>query len=68
VASSLDSRVVGVLDLVPDLDAKGLVGVLDGHLAARAGSEWAAGLLDEPERYSWCRLSRRVKNQATAGS
>lgn len=66
VADALNRRAVGLLDLVPDLDAKGLVDVLDRHLADRAGAEWADGLLEEPERYSWCRLSRREK-KASAG-
>lgn len=61
VAEALGRRVVGLLDLVPDLDATGLVDVLDRHLAGRAEAEWADGLLDEPERYGWCRLSRQEK-------
>jgi len=66
VARALDRRAVGLLDLVPELDARSLTAVLERHIAARAEVEWADGRLDEPERVGWCRLSRRRRNEADA--
>jgi lipoate-protein ligase A len=66
VARALDRRAVGLLDLVPELDAPSLIGTLERHVAARAEAEWADGRLDEPERVGWCRLSRRRRNEADA--
>jgi len=66
VAQSLGRRAVGLLDLVPDLDARGLVDVLERNIADRAGAVWSDGVLAEPERYGWCRLSRHKKDETAS--
>lgn len=68
VARVLDRRAVGLLDLVPHLDARGLVDVLERHIAERAGAEWSDGVLEESERYGWCRLSRRRKDEPVSST
>jgi lipoate-protein ligase A len=66
VAGALDRRAVGLLDLVPGLDARGLVDVLERNIADRAGATWSDGVLEESERYGWCRLSRRRKDESVS--
>jgi lipoate-protein ligase A len=64
VAHALSTRMVGLLDLLPDLDARGLIECCERHLASRAGATWADGMLRETERVTWCKLSRRASRPA----
>jgi hypothetical protein len=52
---------------VPGIDARALVETLERHIAARASAEWADGLLAEPERIGWCRLSRSRRAAGSGG-
>lgn len=68
VAAVLGRRVAGVLELQPELEARAMVDVFERHLAERADATWSDGLLEESERYSWCRISRVRKHEDIATS